>query len=195
MKDLLPPFIETVAGIDLAYSGNLAVAAAVLLDYQTLQVLEKKVAVTKVMFPYVPTLLSFRELKAAFLAYKHLSQTPDVILVDAHGYSHPFRLGFASHFGVVVKKPTIGVAKKLLCGEIGPWKNNWAPIVAEGEVIGAALRTRKGIKPIYISVGNMVTLNTAIKIVLHTTRRYRIPEPVRQAHMECTRIARLLRSL
>lgn len=188
--------LQRIAGIDVGYVGDLAVGVAVLLDYPSLKKIKHVISVTKVVFPYIPTLLSFRELKPAYLAFSHLHPSPDVVLVDAHGFSHPFRLGFASHLGVVIKKPTIGVAKKILIGRIGEWKNNWAPIIDHGEVVGAAVRTRKGSKPVYVSIGNMISLETAIKIVLKTTKKgYRIPEPTREAHIICSRVVRILKEL
>ncbi|MCD6368828.1 MAG: endonuclease V, partial [Thermoproteales archaeon] len=191
-RDVLPPFIRTIAGVDLAYKESLAIGVAVLLEYQGLNIIGKSVSVTKITFPYVPTLLSFRELKPAYLALTHLPSEPDIVMVDAHGYSHPFRLGFASHLGVVMQKPTIGVAKKILCGTIGEWRDDWAPILDKGEIIGAAVVTRHGAKPVYVSIGNMISLETAIKITMHTAKGYRIPEPTRLAHLECKRIVREL---
>lgn len=189
-----PP--NLVAGVDVAYVGDMSIGAAVLLKYSTLEILDKSIAVVKTTFPYIPTLLSFRELRPAIQAILKLHSRPEVLMVDAHGYAHPYRLGFASHLGVSLKIPTIGVAKKLLCGRIGEWTGNRAYIYHGNEIIGAAVRTKSGSKPIYISIGNMISLETAIRLVLDTVKHGNVlPEPTRQAHLLATKYRRKLRSL
>jgi len=182
-EDVIKGEPRSIAGVDVGYKGDVAVACAVLLDYASLRVVEYSLTTSKVFFPYIPTLLSFRELAPAYRALKGLREEPDIIMVDAHGYAHPFRLGLASHLGAVMRKPTIGVAKKLLCGKIGEWRGYWAPVMDKGEVIGAALRLAEGAKPIYVSVGNMISLEKAIEITIKTSRRHRLPEPTRLAHL------------
>ena len=186
-----PP--RTVGGVDVSYVGDYAIAAVVVMKYNTLEIKEKAVNVVKVKFPYIPTLLSFRECYPMIKAIKKLKELPDILMVDAQGRLHPFRLGAASHLGVVLDIPTIGVAKKLLCGNIGERTNNWAPIYDKGELIGAAVWTKKNTKPIFVSVGHRVTLKTAIEITINTCKKYKLPEPIRQAHIVATLERRLIK--
>ena len=180
-QDGLPEKIRLVAGVDVAYAGELAIGAVAVMDYEALKLLESQTATCTVRFPYVPTLLSFREIPPAIAAIGKLKLQPDVFLVDAHGLAHPFRFGFACHLGLALGKPTIGVAKSRLIGEpkeIG--KDVF--LVHEGEIVGALVTTRKGAKPVYVSVGHLVSLSTAVNIVEHCTRGGRIPEPLLAAH-------------
>jgi len=182
-KDMLPKTIRYVAGVDTAYSADVSIGAAVVLNYETLSVIESKKARIKTRFPYIPTLLSFREIPPTLAAIKKLKTQPDVFLVDGQGIAHQYRLGFASHLGLILNKPTIGVAKSLLCGKVGNFnQEGWAPIIDKDEVIGAAVARKRG-KPVYVSIGHMVSLTRAIAIVKHCTRLYRIPEPIRAAHI------------
>jgi len=192
-KDDFPFPPQTVGGVDVAYIGNYAVAAAVVVEYDTLSVKEKSVSIVKVKFPYIPTLLSFRECYPMISAIKKLKELPDIFMVDAQGRLHPFRLGAASHLGVVLNIPTIGIAKKLLCGSIGERKDNWAPIYDKDEIIGAAVWTKKNAKPIFVSIGHRVTLKTAIKITLNMCKKYKLPEPIRQAHITAALKKRLVK--
>lgn len=184
-EDRLPKKIRYVAGVDVAYAGETSIGAVAVLDFDSLALVESKTARCKTRFPYVPTLLSFREIPPALLAMKKLTTTPDVFMVDGQGIAHPYRLGFATHLGIVADKPTIGVAKSLLCGKIEPVQNEkrWTPITDKGEVIGAAVITAPRKKPVYVSIGHRVSLERAINIVLHCAQGRRIPEPVRAAHM------------
>lgn len=182
-RDTLPKEIRYVAGVDIAYVKELSIGAATVLDYDSLSLVESKTAHVITEFPYIPTLLSFREVPPAIAVIKKLRVQPDVFLVDGQGIMHPYRLGFASHLGLVFSKPTIGVAKSPLIGDVGEFnKENWAPILDKGEVVGVALITRKGTKPLYVSVGHMVSLERAIEVVKHCTPSYRIPKPIRLAH-------------
>jgi len=182
-KDMLPKTIHYVAGVDTAYCADVSIGAAMVLDYKSLSVVESKKARVKTRFPYIPTLLSFREIPPTLGAIKKLKTQPDVFLVDGQGIAHPYRLGFASHLGLILNKPTIGVAKSLLCGKVGNFnQEGWAPIIDKDEVIGAAV-ARRHEEPIYVSIGHMVSLKRAIRIVKHCTRLYRIPEPIRAAHV------------
>ncbi|MEM3442387.1 MAG: endonuclease V [Candidatus Bathyarchaeia archaeon] len=182
-KDILPQKIRFVAGVDVAYTKNMSIGAVAVLDYDSLETVETQTAACKTLFPYIPTLLSFREVPPAFLCIKKLHTQPDVFLVDGHGYAHPYRCGFASHLGLVMRKPTIGVAKGKLFGEVKDCdKRDVAFLRYDDEIVGARVITKKGCKPVYVSVGHMVSLETAIKIVKNCTRRGRIPEPILRAH-------------
>ena len=182
-KDLFPKPIRCVAGVDVAYSREVSIGAAAVFDYDSLSLLEFKTARVETSFPYIPTLLSFREIPPTLVAITKLQKKPDVLLVDGQGTAHPYRLGFASHLGLVLDMSTIGVAKSRLCGEVEPLRGKrWTPIADRGEVIGAAVVTRHGEKPLYVSVGHKVSLKTAVDIVLHCTRAGRIPQPIQAAH-------------
>ncbi len=166
--------------MDVHYAENLGVGAAVVVDYDSHELVDYGVSVCHVRMPYVPTLLSFREVPPALAAIARLRVQPDVFLVDAQGWAHPYRCGFASHLGLALNKPTIGVAKSRLTGK--PSEANGRTMLLErGEVIGEAITTREGTKPVYVSVGHMVNLETAAEIVRHLSIR-RISEPLRIAH-------------
>lgn len=175
--------IRYVAGVDVAYAGNKSIGVVAVLEYGSMRLAELKVAKVATHFPYVPTLLSFREVPPAVSAIRKLRLKPDVFLVDGHGFAHPYRLGFASHLGLVLNIATIGVAKNILCGRIIEVENkSWKPIIHRGEVIGGAVYTNPNAKPVYVSVGHKVSLESAIKIVLKCSKGHRIPEPIRKAH-------------
>jgi len=185
LKDKLPPKIRTVAGVDVSYFGNLGVGAATVLDYDSLTLLETQVATCQVRMPYIPTLLSFREIPPAIAAIKKLKIQPDLFLVDAQGLAHPYRCGFASHLGLAIGKPTIGAAKTKLIGT--PEKIDGETLLVDnGEIIGAVVTTKQNAKPIYVSIGHMVSLPTAVQIVKHCSKN-RIPEPLLQAHNLATK--------
>jgi deoxyribonuclease V len=183
LEGVKPSQVRLVGGVDLSYpSPNRARAAAVLLDAESLKLVEAESVEAEVRFPYVPTLLSFREAPPIFKVLTRLKKRPDVVLVDGQGLAHPFKCGLACHIGVVLGIPTIGVAKGLLCGEVESFKDGRAPIVLEGETVGMAVSTGKG-KPIYVSVGHLVSLEDAVEIVLKCVRKFsRLPEPLRLAH-------------
>jgi len=169
--------------VDVAYTKELSIGATVVLDYSSLSLVESKTTSVKTKFPYIPTLLSFREIPPAFAAVKKLHLQPDIFLVDGQGIMHPHRLGLASHLGLVIGRATVGVAKRPLIGKVGEFNEaNWAPITDKQEVVGLALTTRKGTKPVYVSVGHMVSLERAIEVVKHCTPTYRISKPIRLAH-------------
>ena len=185
LDDRLPSKIKTVAGVDVSYVGNIGIGALTVLDYDSLELLETQVATCQVRMPYIPTLLSFREIPPAMAAINKLKVQPDVFLVDAQGLAHPYRCGFASHLGLAIGKPTVGAAKSRLIGT--PVEGDGEIfLVDKGEVIGAVVTTKQGAKPIYVSIGHMVSLETAIKIVKHCARS-RIPEPLLQAHKLATK--------
>ena len=180
---MLPKRIDHVAGLDVAYAGGLSFGAVAVLEYDSLSIVESKISRLATPFPYIPTLLSFREVPPLVAAIKRLTLEPDVFLVDGHGIMHPYRLGLASHLGLIVGKPTIGVAKSRLVGEVCRFdKENQAPVVDNGATVGAALLTRSSQKPIYVSIGHMVSLERAVDIVKHCTQGTRIPKPILDAH-------------
>jgi len=182
----LPDSITYVAGVDVAYLGGVSVAAVAVLDWSMLSVIEFQVAQVKTCFPYVPTLLSFREIPPAYMAIRRLYVEPDVFLVDGQGFAHPYSLGFASHLGLILDKPTVGVAKSVLCGNVesvGQRKRGASLKDNKGDVIGAEVLTKQGTKPVYVSVGHKVSLERAIKLVMDCARKYRLPEPIRRAHI------------
>lgn len=185
-EDRLGP-VRTVCGVDVHYSadGGTAHAAAVLLSFPALEPRGNAFARKRVSFPYVPGLLSFRELPAALAALESLRSVPDLVLCDGQGIAHPRRCGFASHLGLLADLPCIGVAKRRLIGEHRSppaRRGDWTPLLDGDEPIGAVLRTRKGVKPVYVSIGHRVSLETAVRYVMACTTRYRLPEPLRSAH-------------
>jgi deoxyribonuclease V len=183
-EDMLPENIGYVAGVDVAYIEGTSVCAVTVLDASTLSQVEVQVAHVQTCFPYIPTLLSFREIPPAYSAIKKLHSEPDVFLVDGQGFAHPYGLGFASHLGLILDKPTVGVAKSLLCGEVEQnVEEGWAPLMYKGKVIGAEVVTKQGTKPVYVSVGHRVSLKRAIEVVLKCTGKYKLPEPTRRAHI------------
>jgi deoxyribonuclease V len=188
LEDEIPDRIRFVAGVDVAYTKDASIAAVTVLDFDSLTLKESQIAVCKTRFPYIPTLLSFREIPPAVQAIQNLHLQPDVFLVDAHGYAHPYRCGFASHLGFVMKKPTIGVAKSILIGRLEkPGKNQGIVMIRhKGEIIGAQVTTKLEQRPIYVSVGHMISLKTAIKIAKKCTLNSRIPEPIAMAHKIAT---------
>ncbi len=140
--------------------------------------------------PYIPGLLSFRETPAIIEALKKINKEPDVILIDGQGIAHPRSFGIASHIGVIYDKPAIGVAKSKLIGEfnsIGDRKGEYSFLIYKNKIIGAALRTKNNVKPIFVSIGNKITLEKAIEITLKFCTKYRLPEPVRLAHIYVTK--------
>jgi len=179
---------QFIAGVDISVdrAREVATGAMVVLTYPELRLVETKVVTGKVNFPYVPGLLSFREAPLTLAACERVSVTPDLIMVDGQGIAHPRRFGLASHLGLFLDTPTIGCAKSLLCGshkEPSDKPGSYAEVLDRGETIGVALRTKPGVKPIYVSIGHKVDLETAIYWVLECCRGYRLPEPCRLAHL------------
>lgn len=183
--------IHYLAAVDVGYPSDRSTARAglVLTDYPGMTLWEKVIFSCETNFPYLPGLLSFREAPAVLGAMEELlrslGQPPDVVLCDGHGLAHPRRFGLACHVGVLTGLPTIGVAKGKLVGEhnpLGPRKGDWVPLVDSGEVIGAALRTRDQVKPVYVSIGHKMDLDRAVELVMNCSPRFRIPEPLRRAH-------------
>lgn len=179
--------VRFVAGLDVgpgAADGEVRAAVAVL-SFPDLRTADQVVVRRPVSFPYVPGLLSFRETPVLLDALDQLGQQPDLLLCDAHGLAHPRRFGLACHLGVLTGIPSIGVAKSLLVGTHAPLarqRGAWQPLLHKGEVVGAALRTRDGVAPVYVSIGHRISLATAIDYVLACAPNYRLPETTRAAH-------------
>jgi len=185
-EDRLGP-VRTVAGIDVGFEdqGRTTRAAVVLLSFPSLEPVAQAISRSPTRFPYVPGYLSFRELPAVLEALERLVELPDLILCDGQGLAHPRRFGLACHLGVLIDIPCIGVAKSRLIGthdELPPDKGRWVPLRDKEETIGAVLRTRTGVRPVYVSIGHRVSLDTAIDYTLRCTTRYRLPETTRHAH-------------
>jgi deoxyribonuclease V len=189
------PFqVRTIAGADAAYVGEYGIGVVVLLSYPTLKPIGYGFAIRPVLFPYIPGLFAFRELPLIMAVFEKITEPPDLLIVDGHGYDHPVRFGYACHAGAILGIPTIGVAKRPMCrhgtdpvNETGMHKER----VTDGEETGVALRTRRGASPVYVSAGYKTSLRFSCKIILETTRDHRICEPIRIADL----IARKLRGL
>lgn len=179
--------IGTVAGVDVGFENNNTVtrAAVAVLSFPDCTLHEYAIARRKTTMPYIPGLLSFREIPAVLDALKKLKQLPDMFLCDGQGIAHPRRLGIASHLGVLTGIPSVGVAKSRLTGtyeEVGEEKGAWVPLTDRNEVIGAVVRSRTQVKPLFISPGHRICLKTSIHIVLDCCTKYRLPETTRWAH-------------
>jgi len=178
--------VRRIAGADVAFDKRhgRAVGVAVVLDYPSFAIVEQACVEAPVTFPYVPGLLSFRETPVLMGAFEQLQAAPDLLMCDGHGYAHPRRFGFACHVGLLLDVPTIGVAKSLLIGGhsgVGAKRGSRADLTHEGETVGAALRTRDGVRPVYVSVGHRIELSAAERWVLACAHRFRVPEPTRTA--------------
>jgi deoxyribonuclease V len=187
LHDRLPRPVRHVAGVDVSCEkwGDRFFAAVVVLELPELTVVEEAGASLRGSFPYIPGLLSFRELPALLEAFRKLRTVPDAVLVDGQGIAHPRRLGLASHLGLWLNLPTVGCAKSRLCGKhaaAGERRGDRVPLVDGEEEIGAVLTTRDGVKPLFVSPGHRVDLPAAVDLVLACGRRYRLPEPTRLAH-------------
>lgn len=178
-----PP--ETVAGVDVSVKGDRARAAIVLLSCPDLTPFQAVTAEMAAPFPYVPGLLAFREGPVVLAALEKLTERPDVFIFDAQGVAHPRRMGLATHLGILIDMPSIGCAKSRLCGEyIEPdeQKGSWSRLTNDGEVIGAVVRTRDNVNPVFVSIGHRVELETSVSLVLDCAPKYRLPETTRWAH-------------
>ncbi|CAL9612482.1 endonuclease V [Streptomyces sp. enrichment culture] len=190
-----PPGTGYVTGVDVAYDDerDLVAAAAVVLDAASLDVAAEATAVGRISFPYVPGLLAFREIPTVRAALDALPCAPGLVVCDGYGLAHPRRFGLASHLGVLTGLPTIGVAKNPFTfthADLDAPRGSTAPLLAGEEEVGRALRTRDGVKPVYVSVGHRVSLDTACANVLRLTPRYRLPETTRRADALCRRALR-----
>lgn len=179
--------VRLVGAADVTFLGAKETVAAgiVVFDLASGAVLEERTAVCRVRFPYVPGYLAFREGPAVMAAWDALSRRPDIMLFDGHGAAHPRGAGIASHMGVLLSVPSVGCAKKRLVGaheEPGPRKGDTAPLTRDGEIVGAAVRTRARVKPVFVSPGHLADLPSSVSLVLALCSRYRIPDPARRAH-------------
>jgi deoxyribonuclease V len=177
--------IRLVAGVDVSVKDNVSQAAVVVLTYPALEVIETSRHQMPTSYPYIPGLLTFREGPVLEQAFQQLKHEPDVLIFDGMGRAHPRRMGIATHLGLWLQKPTIGCGKTLFVGKyIEPpdERGAYTDLVDRGEVIGVTLRTRKGVKPVFISVGHLADLPSSIELVMSCTLKYRLPEPIRMAH-------------
>jgi deoxyribonuclease V len=186
-----------VAGADVSYArfSSRFYAGVVVLRFPDLEIVEKQGVVRDVPFPYVPGLLSFREAPVVLEAFGRLAQKPDVLVCDGQGLAHPRRFGLASHLGLWLGVPTVGCAKSRFIGtfkEPGRRAGSVTPLVDQEEIIGQVVRTKTGVRPVFVSVGNQIDLRSAVELVLSCTRGYRVPEPTRQAHLFVNELRRNL---
>jgi len=186
-----------VAGVDVSYFEHRArptlIAGVVVVELPSLEVVETASFTGPTTFPYVPGLLSFREIPAVLEACRKIRSRPDAVICDGHGRAHPRRFGLACHLGLCLRLPTVGCAKSLLLGSHEPLpdeRGRWRKLVDGDETVGAALRTRAGVKPVYVSCGYGLTLRRAIGLVLRSTGQYRLPEPTRRADLLVSRLRR-----
>ena len=189
----LPEEIRSVAGADISYSrhSDLFFAAVVLLEYPTMNLIEEACYRERVSFPYIPGLLSFREGPAVLKAFERLQNVPDIVIFDGQGIAHPRGIGLASHMGLFLNIPSIGCAKKRLVGsydEVGQEIGDYADLILENQIVGAALRTKEKVKPVFISPGHKISIRSSIDVVISCCRGYRLPEPVRRAHLSVNRL-------
>lgn len=185
--------IDIIAGADISYSrgSDLFFAAIVLLSYPGLQPIEEVHAVGRISFPYIPGLLSFREGPVLLQAFEKLSVVPDAVIFDGQGIAHPRGIGLAAHLGLFLDIPAIGCAKSRLCGEHrepGPLPGDHADLLYQGRVVGSVLRTKKGVRPVFVSPGHRISSERSREVTLKCCRGYRLPEPVRQAHLAVNRL-------
>ncbi len=196
--DQAPTRINTVAGIDISSDkkSSCLYAAVVVLDIRKKEgpafpVIDKATAIYESEFPYIPGLLSFREIPAVLAAWKQLTVLPDCIICDGHGLAHPRRMGLACHLGLVLDIPSIGCGKTRLIGhyeEPGPKRGDRSPLIDRDEVVGSVLRSREGVAPLFISQGHKITLDVAVEVILMSQSRYRLPEPIRITHHLANRL-------
>jgi deoxyribonuclease V len=187
------PPVSRVAGLDCSYArgSDHGYAVVTVFDWPQLDEIEVAWAVGAIAFPYIPGLLTFREAPLLLQAWKKLRHHPDLIFVDGQGIAHPRSMGLAAHLGVLLDIPSIGCAKTPLVGGdpfVGNTKGNAAPLLHQGEEVGAALRTRTGVKPLYCSPGHRIDIKIALKWVLEACRDYRLPEPLRRAHIKANQL-------
>jgi deoxyribonuclease V len=177
---------EIIAGADVSFVGNKAKGAVVVMRWPDFKIIETKFKEIPITYPYIPTLLTFREAPALLECFKKLKTRPEVIIFDGQGIAHPRKMGLATHLGIILSLPSIGCAKNKLYGklkEVGLNKGDFTYLKTEkGENIGVALRTREGVKPIYVSPGHKINIEDSIRIILSCITKYRLPQPIRAAH-------------
>jgi deoxyribonuclease V len=177
--------VRTIAGIDVGMKGSMACAAVAVLDFPSLDLIAQATVESRVKYPYVPGLLSFREGPVILDVLQQLDHKPDLLIFDGQGIAHPLRLGIASHIGLLTDLPSIGCAKSRLCGqyqEPGIERGSYVPLMDYGDTIGAIVRTRTNVKPVFVSIGHRVDLQTSVDFVLRCCKGYRLPETTRLAH-------------
>ncbi len=180
--------VKTIAGADISFNkfSNTVYAGLVVLRLPALEVIEEVGVVSETGFPYVPGLLSFRESPSVLEAWAKLKTEPDAVMFDGQGIAHPRRVGIASHVGLIVERPTLGCAKSVLVGkyeEPEKTRGAWTELIDKGEVVGAAVRTKNNVQPIFVSPGHLIDLASAINLTLQCDGGYRQPEPTRRAHL------------
>jgi len=178
--------IDKIAGADVSYYQNKMIAGVIIFEFPNLKTIERQSFISPVNFPYIPGLLTFREGPSLLAAFKKIKNEPDIILFDGQGIAHPRRMGIATHLGLFLDKPTIGCAKSRLSGnykDLGEEKGNYNFLKEGKETIGAVIRTRKKVKPIFVSPGHKIDLHNSIEIVLKCTDKYKLPVPIREAHL------------
>lgn len=178
----------TIAGCDISFNKyeDTVYAGIVVLRLDTLEVVEQAGVISTASYPYVPGLLTFREGPALLEAWQKLKTEPDVVMFDGHGIAHPRRMGIAAHMGLWLNRPSFGCGKSVLAGRFAdpaPERGNWSPLLHRGEVVGAALRTKNKVNPVFISPGHLIDLPTAVDLTLRCDGGYRLPEPTRRAHL------------
>jgi len=193
----LPEHFEILGASDIAYVGAINQLTAVMLTFSwpTLELLETAEVVSPIKFPYVPGLLSFREIPPLLEAYGRLKHKPDILLCDGQGLAHPRKFGLAAHLGLYLNKPAVGCAKSRLCGEYEPFalhRNNYSQLRYHGETLGYVFCSRDHVRPIYVSPGHLSDLDSSLELVRRCLGRYRIPEPLRQAHNTATKLRKKL---
>ena len=177
--------VQHIAGVDVSIRGDRFQTAIAVLSFPELELIEQVTSQGDVPFPYIPGLLSFREMPAILPALAQLKSVPDVFMTDSQGLAHPRRFGLACHLGIWLGRPCFGVAKKRFIGEhapLGPNKGDLVDLVDKEQVIGSVVRTRSNVKPVYVSIGHRITQQEAIELTFGSTTRYKIPEPTRVAH-------------
>src|SRR5215216_1666140 len=185
--------VRYVAGADVSTEGDRAYATVAVLDFPGLSVVEVEGFEARLEFPYVPGLLAFREIPSVAGALMKVETAADAVILDAQGLAHPRRMGLASHIGLFLKVPTVGCAKSVLVGtyeEPKVEKGSTSDLVHRGEVVGRVVRTREGVSPVYVSVGNGIDLESSVELVLACCTKYRLPESTRQAHNAANRLRR-----
>lgn len=179
--------VQTIAGADISFNkySTTVYAGIVVMQFPSLQVIETSGVIDEATFPYIPGLLAFREVPALSKAWEKLKIKPDVLVLDGHGIAHPRRMGIAAHFGVVMNTSTLGCAKSLLTGKYDEpmiQAGSMSDLISKGELIGKVLRTKKNTKPVFISPGNLITMDESVDLIKRCVGKYRIPEPTRLAH-------------
>lgn len=183
--------IKTVCGVDVGFKDDYARACAVVMNLDPIRIIDRYIEESKITMPYIPGLLSFREIPALIPVLDRLSIQPDLLIADGQGLAHPRSLGLATHLGIIYDIPTIGCAKSRLIGEFrepGLQKGSYSDLYHKEEIVGTVLRTKVKTKPVFVSIGHKISLKSAVKYILKLTTKYRLPEPIRYAHQGASKI-------